>query len=93
MSGCARRRQADMLAKASAEFGECRETALDWDAFTAALDRRHMVLAPWCGLLHGDRSCRVWNQGVSLSMQARRVIFCFGKCANSYFLIPHYMRV
>jgi prolyl-tRNA synthetase len=23
------------------------ETALDWEAFTAALDRRHMVLAPW----------------------------------------------
>ena len=39
-----------MLARASAEFGECRETALDWDAFMAALDRRHMVLAPWCGL-------------------------------------------
>ena len=39
-----------MLAKASAEFGACRETALDWDAFMAALDRRNMVLAPWCGL-------------------------------------------
>lgn len=51
-TGCAWR-QADMLAKASAEFGECRETALGWDAFMAALDRRHMVLAPWCGLTLG----------------------------------------
>ncbi|KAK9836198.1 hypothetical protein WJX81_008140 [Elliptochloris bilobata] len=40
--------QADMFAKASAEFGECRETTLDWEGFMAALDRRHMVLAPWC---------------------------------------------
>jgi hypothetical protein len=37
-----------MFATASAEFDACRETAWDWDQFTAALDRRHMVLAPWC---------------------------------------------
>ena len=54
-----------MLAKASAEFGECRETALDWDAFMAALDRRHMVLAPWCGLTLGN-PCN----GTPLGMQA-----------------------
>jgi len=37
-----------MFATASAEFDSCRETAWDWDQFTAALNRRHMVLAPWC---------------------------------------------
>lgn len=36
-----------MFAKASAEFDACRETAMDWEQFTAALSRRHMVLAPW----------------------------------------------
>jgi prolyl-tRNA synthetase len=39
--------QAEMLVAARARFDACMETALDWEAFTAALDRRHMVLAPW----------------------------------------------
>ena len=39
--------QADLLAARRAEFDACRETATTWDAFMAALDRRHCVLAPW----------------------------------------------
>ena len=39
--------QADMLAARQAEFDACLETATEWDAFMAALDRKHMVLAPW----------------------------------------------
>lgn len=39
--------QADMYARSSAEFEECKETATTWDDFMAALDRKHMVLAPW----------------------------------------------
>ena len=39
--------QADMLARSTAEFEECMETATTWDEFMAALDRKHMVLAPW----------------------------------------------
>ncbi|EIE23566.1 prolyl-tRNA synthetase [Coccomyxa subellipsoidea C-169] len=39
--------QADMLARSTAEFEECKETATTWDEFMAALDRKHMVLAPW----------------------------------------------
>ncbi|CAL8472084.1 g11626 [Coccomyxa elongata] len=38
---------ADMYARSSAEFEECKETATTWDDFMAALDRKHMVLAPW----------------------------------------------
>ncbi len=37
-----------MLARARAEFDSCIEKALTWDDFMAALDRKHMVLAPWC---------------------------------------------
>ena len=41
-------RQDDMLARARAEFNSCIETATTWDDFMGALDRKHMVLAPWC---------------------------------------------
>jgi len=41
------RLQADMLARSSTEFEQCKETATTWDGFMAALDRKHMVLAPW----------------------------------------------
>lgn len=40
--------QADMLAKARAEFDSCIETVHNFDDFMAALDRKHMCLAPWC---------------------------------------------
>ena len=36
-----------MYKKAHDEFWSCVEKATTWDAFMAALDRRHMVLAPW----------------------------------------------
>lgn len=39
--------QAEMLASKQAAFDACLETATDWDGFMAALNRRHMVLAPW----------------------------------------------
>ncbi|PSC73094.1 prolyl-tRNA synthetase [Micractinium conductrix] len=40
--------QSDLFTKARAAFDGCVETALTWDDFMAALDRKHMVLAPWC---------------------------------------------
>lgn len=36
-----------MLAKARAEFDSCIETVHNFDDFMAALDRKHMCLAPW----------------------------------------------
>jgi len=39
--------QADMLASKQAEFDACLEKTTDWAGFMAALDRKHMVLAPW----------------------------------------------
>ena len=39
--------QAEMLARATAEFEACKEVANTWEEFMAALDRRHMCLAPW----------------------------------------------
>jgi len=40
--------QSDMLRKAREESSGCIETVTTWDEFIAALDRKHMVLAPWC---------------------------------------------
>ena len=40
-----------MLARARAEFDSSIERTLTWDDFMAALDRKHMVLAPWCVLM------------------------------------------
>lgn len=40
--------QRDMFAKAKKEFDECLETVYNFEDFMAALDRRHMCLAPWC---------------------------------------------
>ncbi|KAI7837371.1 hypothetical protein COHA_008810 [Chlorella ohadii] len=40
--------QADMYAKARAEFDSCIERVTSWDDFMAALGRNHMALAPWC---------------------------------------------
>ena len=39
--------QEDMYKKASDEYNSCREIAYNWEDFTAALDRKHMILAPW----------------------------------------------
>ena len=39
--------QADMYAKARAEFDGCIERVTTWDDFMAALGRNHMALAPW----------------------------------------------
>jgi prolyl-tRNA synthetase len=39
--------QADMFTKAKATFDGCLEKATNWDDFMAAIDRKHMVLAPW----------------------------------------------
>ena len=36
-----------MFARAKAAFDVCIERATNWDEFMAALDRKHMVLAPW----------------------------------------------
>eukprot|EP00891_Asterochloris_glomerata_P006360 jgi/Astpho2/6360/fgenesh1_pm.00091_%23_8_t len=40
--------QAEMLQRAQAEFDGCIECVDSWDAFMAALERKHMCLAPWC---------------------------------------------
>lgn len=39
--------QRDMLAAAQSRFDACIERASTWGEFMAALERRHMVLAPW----------------------------------------------
>lgn len=39
--------QGDMYARARAAFDASIEVAHTWDEFMAALDRKHMVLAPW----------------------------------------------
>ena len=39
--------QKDMLVAAQSRFDECVEKATNWDDFMAALNRKHMVLAPW----------------------------------------------
>jgi len=36
-----------MLQRATEKFEECTESATTWDDFMAALDRKHMVMAPW----------------------------------------------
>lgn len=40
--------QADMFAKAKAKMEDCIEVARTWEEFMEVLNRRHMVLAPWC---------------------------------------------
>ena len=39
--------QKEMLAAAKSRFDACVERATTWEDFMAALDRKHMVLAPW----------------------------------------------
>ena len=39
--------QDDLYAKARAAYDACLEKVTTWEEFTAALDRKHMVLAPW----------------------------------------------
>ena len=40
--------QTEMLERARGNFNACLERATNWEGFMAALDRKHMVLAPWC---------------------------------------------
>lgn len=39
--------QSDLLESARTRYDGCVETATTWDDFMAALDRKHMVMAPW----------------------------------------------
>lgn len=39
--------QADMFAKAKAKYDDCVEKVTTWDDFMAALNNKHMCLAPW----------------------------------------------
>jgi prolyl-tRNA synthetase len=39
--------QKDLLAAASERFNACVDKATNWDDFMAALNNKHMVLAPW----------------------------------------------
>ena len=39
--------QGDMLARAQAQLDACVEKVTTWEEFAAALERRHMALAPW----------------------------------------------
>lgn len=39
--------QADMYAAAKARLSTCTDTVYNWDDFMAALNNRHMALAPW----------------------------------------------
>jgi len=50
--------QADMLARARGDFEAARETCTTWEEFTAALDRNHMVLAPWCEEVEVEESIK-----------------------------------
>ena len=36
-----------MYSKAAERYEACKEVAYTWDEFVAALNRKHMVLAPW----------------------------------------------
>ena len=37
-----------MLQRARVAFDACVERATNWEDFMAALERKHMVLTPWC---------------------------------------------
>jgi len=39
--------QGDLYARARTAFDGCVERAYNWEDFMAALERKHMVLAPW----------------------------------------------
>lgn len=39
--------QVEMLARAREAFDACIEKATTWEDFMVALERKHMVLAPW----------------------------------------------
>lgn len=41
------RLQADMFAKAKEKYDACVERVTTWDDFMAALNNKHMALAPW----------------------------------------------
>lgn len=42
--------QAEMLSAAEKDFKACIEKAASWEDFMAALERGHMVIAPWCAM-------------------------------------------
>ena len=85
--------QADMLAKARAEFDACIERVYDFDQFMAALDRKHMCLAPWCArdqggwgpgrlLPRGNLVCVSPLPSPCKSRRCEQCQFAFGSCAE-----------
>ena len=40
--------QKDMYERAAERYAACMEKATTWEDFMGALERKHMVLAPWC---------------------------------------------
>eukprot|EP00884_Botryococcus_braunii_P010190 jgi/Botrbrau1/19172/Bobra.0077s0081.1 len=50
--------QTDMYEKQKAIFESSIEKVTSWDDFMAALDRKHMALAPWCDTVEAEEDVR-----------------------------------
>ena len=79
--------QEDMYAGACAEFEACKESATTWDQFMAALDRRHMVLAPWWGSFPpaAPAPCMHAYNSLPAGLQRQSAASCMRTCT----LLPH----
>ena len=51
--------QKDLYSKAKETFSGCLEQVTSWDDFMAALDRKHMILAPWADEKDIEESVKV----------------------------------
>ena len=59
-----------MLDKARRERDSCISIVTKWENFTAALDKGHMVLAPWCELIESE----VWVKNTTKDEYRQREI-------------------
>ena len=62
--------QLSMLDKARRERDSCISIVTKWENFTAALDKGHMVLAPWCELIESE----VWVKNTTKDEYRQREI-------------------
>ena len=62
--------QLSMLDKARRERDSCISIVTKWENFTAALDKGHMVLAPWCELIESE----VWVKNTTKEEYRQREI-------------------
>jgi len=66
--------QADMFDAAKQRYDSCLEQVTSWDAFMAALNNKHMVLAPWADeVAVSDGRCSSLSEIVTF---ARTGYFC-----------------